>query len=307
MSGWNTIDSDAGVFTELVERLGVKDVQVDELYSIDAASLQALAPVHAVILLFKYGQVDRDYALRGAPLGGTYDENYLDNGIFFAQQTIQNACATQAVLNSLLNKREIDVGDELDNMRLFVAGFDAEMCGETISNSDTIRRVHNSFSAPKFIESDNVPPPDRDDKNDGLFHFVTYLNINNCIYELDGLKRFPIRHVELASPDDFYTQLPGVIEQRILLYAGEIRFSLLAITNNKLAHYQQAGDEFAVQQELAKRDTWTRENELRRHDFPKLTIELLRNISQSMSDQEWEALLAGAKAKTIQRYKASEK
>lgn len=306
MSGWNTIDSDAGVFTELVERLGVKDVQIDELYSIDSASLQALAPVHAVIFLFKYGRVDRDYAARDAPLDGAYDPDYAEKGIFFAKQTIQNACATQAVLNSLMNTSDVVLGDELGNLRQFVAGFDAEMCGDTLSNSELIRAVHNSFSAPKFIENDSVPPPDYDDKNDGLFHFITYLNIHNTIYELDGLKRYPIKHDPLGSPEEFYTKLPEVLQRRIAKYAGEIRFSLLAVTNSKLAYYQEIGDEHGIQQELAKRDTWKRENELRRHDFPKLTIELLRNISRSMSDEEWEKLLLQAKTKTMQRYQAKQ-
>lgn len=259
-----------------------------------------------MIFLFKYSKLDREYASKNVPLHGTYDEDYQLNNIFFANQTIQNACATQAVLNSLLNKTDdIDIGEELGNIKLFVGGFDPEMCGETLSNSEVIRAVHNSFSAPKFIDSDNAPPRDDDDKNDGLFHFITYLNINNTIYELDGLKRYPIRHDSLSSSEEFYDKLPIVLQQRIAKYSGEIRFSLLAITNDKLEYYQQIGDETSVQQELMKRETWKHENELRRHDFPKLTVALLKNISKGMSDEEWERLLMGAKAKTMERMKRS--
>lgn len=286
-----------------MEKLGVQDVQFDELYSIDSDSLRELAPVYAVIFLFKYGKLDREYAQKNEPIDGTYDPEYLEKGIFFANQTIQNACATQAVLNSLLNKSDsVEIGDELGNIKLFITGFDPELCGETLSNSEVIRTIHNSFSAPRFIDSSELPQPEVDDKDNGLFHFITYLNINNAIYELDGLKKYPIKHESLGSSDEFYDKLPSVLQRRIAKYSGEIRFSLLAITNNKLNQYQNLGDDQGLQQELVKRETWKKENSLRRHDFPRLTIELLKNISDGMNDEEWEKLVLLAKQKTMARY-----
>lgn len=286
-----------------MEKLGVQDVQFDELYSIDSDSLRELAPVYAVIFLFKYGKLDREYAQKNEPIDGTYDPEYLEKGIFFANQTIQNACATQAVLNSLLNKTDsVEIGEELGNIKLFITGFDPELCGETLSNSEVIRTIHNSFSAPRFIDSSELPQPEVDDKDNGLFHFITYLNINNAIYELDGLKKYPIKHESLGSSDEFYDKLPSVLQRRIAKYSGEIRFSLLAITNNKLNQYQNLGDDQGLQQELVKRETWKKENSLRRHDFPRLTIELLKNISDGMNDEEWEKLVLLAKQKTMARY-----
>lgn len=279
------------VFTELVERLGVKNVQVDELYSVDSESLRGVEPVHAVIFLFKYSAMDQTSARRRQPLSGTYDLEYLDKGIFFARQTIGNACATQAVLNALLNS-DVDVGAELGNLRAFSAGFDLEMCGHTIGNSDRIRSIHNSFSAPRFVEGDSDAGG-----SDDVFHFVAYVPLHGAIYEFDGLHLYPIRH----EGADFCAHLPDVLQRRIAMYGGEVRFSLLAVTNDKLAEAERSGDAERAEWERKKRETWRRDNAMRRHDFPKFIVALLRNVSKNLSNDEWAQLLDDARGRARSR------
>ncbi len=52
--GWHTIESDAGVFTHLVEQLGVSGVEFEELHAIDATSLASIGDIYGLIFLFKY-------------------------------------------------------------------------------------------------------------------------------------------------------------------------------------------------------------------------------------------------------------
>jgi ubiquitin carboxyl-terminal hydrolase L5 len=66
-------------------------------------------------------------------------------GVFFAKQTIQNACATQAILSILLNRPQLDLGPCLADFKSFSDLLDPEMRGEAIGNMEVVRTVHNSF------------------------------------------------------------------------------------------------------------------------------------------------------------------
>ncbi len=82
---------------------------------------------------------------------------------FSEPQVIQNACATQAILSVLLNSEleqakegegSWQLGPTLSSFREFCSSFDAGMKGLTLSNSDEIRAVHNSFSRQNLFEFD---------------------------------------------------------------------------------------------------------------------------------------------------------
>lgn len=292
------------MFNELAKKLGIQNVQFEDIYSIDKDSFESLSPLYGIIFLFKYGRVDRMHAEDGnRPIDGEYDKQYQDKGIFFANQTIQNACGTQAILNVLLNVPGLNVGDELSNFKSFVEGFDGEMSGSTISNSELIRAAHNSFSPPAlFVDEDkNQPPPDQDDKDDGLFHFIGYMNIHGRIYELDGLKSFPIVHETCNSQDEFFDKLPNVLGRRIAKYGNELRFTLLGITRDRLEYFKEIGDNHGIEQELSKREAWKKENESRRHDHLGLLVQLVKEIGKLKSDEEWNLLLDKAKKKGQER------
>ena len=55
MNNWCTIESDPGVFTEMIEKFGVEGVQVRDIYALDDLSyLKTLGEIYGFVFLFKY-------------------------------------------------------------------------------------------------------------------------------------------------------------------------------------------------------------------------------------------------------------
>ncbi|KAK3175788.1 hypothetical protein K4F52_009999 [Lecanicillium sp. MT-2017a] len=301
--GWNTIESDAGVFTSLIENLGVKDVQFEELLTLDPSELLALQPIYGVIFLFKY-PTDKPYATPDGPLDGRFDHDASEN-IFFAAQTIQNACATQALLSVLMNKTDdVDIGAQMRDFREFTMVLPAEFRGEALSNSDLIREVHNSFARSNpFVDETQRTGAETED----AFHFVAYTPINGTLYELDGLQPAPIAHGE-CTPDSFPAKVVEVLQRRVARYeTSEIRFNLLAMCRDLRVRAREFGDEELLEREQRKRRDWQFENALRRHNFVSFAGEVLKGVVQKKMQEGGDEGVSKWVDESMERRKAAEK
>jgi len=239
---WCTIESDPGVFTQLCEEVGVKGVQFDEIYDLEEGAFLRFDAkrIYGLVFLFKWQQE----ATSG---GATVDA--ADHGVFFAQQVIQNACATQAILSVLLNApADLDLGPHLKEFKEFTAAIDPEMKGYAISNSEPVRKAHNSFRQQSSFEI----VQDKDDTGDDAFHFVSYVCHEGKVYELDGLKKGPVLIGE-APPGDcaWAEKAREEVKRRIEAYAasssnagadssGELRFQLMAVVGNRIMEAEKS-------------------------------------------------------------------
>lgn len=79
--------------------------------------------MYGVIFLFKYISSPQR---QSEPQDGKYDRPAAEE-IFFAQQTIQNACGTQALLSVLLNLQDVDIGKDLQDFKEFASQLPPEV------------------------------------------------------------------------------------------------------------------------------------------------------------------------------------
>jgi len=226
---WCTIESDPGVFTELIQKIGVEGVQVEELYEMDQKSLDALRPVYGLIFLFKW-----DKSLETKDSRMVLDQADAP-GVFFAKQEITNACATQAIISILMNRPEVKLGKELTEFKDFSSSLPPDMRGYLIGNSPTIQKAHNSFRRPEpFVFSEKDAKGEED-----TFHFVGYVPVEGMLYELDGLKPGPILLGD-CTLENWLEKVRQPIQDRIKKYSEkEVRFNLLAIVKDRTVVYKE--------------------------------------------------------------------
>lgn len=106
---------------------------------------------------------------------------------------------------------DLKLGNTLTELRDFCQNFDANMKGLTLSNSEKIRTVHNSFARQTIFEFG--PSPNA--KSDDVFHFVSYVPIDGRLYELDGLKPGPIDLGTVPADMEWTDVVKPIIEKRI--------------------------------------------------------------------------------------------
>ncbi|KAL8963400.1 MAG: hypothetical protein Q9193_000334 [Seirophora villosa] len=200
-----------------------------------AADGSTRRPVYGLVFLFKWRDEDADKLETSCP-----------EGVWFANQTVNNACASVALLNIVNNVPDIDLGDHLRQFKLFTTDFTPALRGDAISNFDFVKSVHNSFArkmdmlnADLQLKSDassrRKSKAKNADEDDAGFHFIAFVPVQNTVWKLDGLERQP-QNLGSITSDDWITHVVPELELRMAQYEeGQIEFAILALVKEPLA------------------------------------------------------------------------
>lgn len=231
--GWLELESDPGLFTLLLEDFGVNGAQVEEVYDLQRP---IEGPVFGFIFLFRWIE-ERRARRKIVETTETFvrDEDAV-NSIFFAQQVVPNSCATHALLSILLNCSDFPLGETLTRLKTHTKGMSPELKGLAIGNTPELAASHNSHAIPQARRR----RLDKGGVSTGrftgeAFHFVSFVPINGHLFELDGLKPFPMDHGPWEENEDWTDKFRRVIADRLGISTGEqdIRFNLMALVPDR--------------------------------------------------------------------------
>ncbi|KAI7901852.1 uncharacterized protein BX663DRAFT_512622 [Cokeromyces recurvatus] len=230
---WALIPSDPAIFNDMIQQYGVKDINVEEICSLDFEEFKKEGKaVHGLMFISKYIEEELH------PYFDHVDSDVVD--VVFTAQVVTNVCATLALLAILFNSN-IEKGDILTNFLKFTEGFSPIDRGLCLGSSKEIREIHNAYAcnANQLAETALLDSYADTSSNSQLeyvdaenFHYISYIFKNGFLWELDGLKYYPVKLAE-CTEENWLTVLRPILEKKMnSSNHNDIQFSLLAITHD---------------------------------------------------------------------------
>lgn len=220
------LESNPDALNKYIKNLGVADgVQFYDVYGFDPELLCMVPqPCQAIILLFPITQAYEDYCIEEAleieKKGQVVSEN-----VFYMKQTIGNACGTIGVLHALANCRshfKISSGSAIEKFLENSSGLSPDDIGKSLETNENIQSCHSQCAHEGQSETISA------DTNVNL-HFVAFVHVDGCLYELDGRKKFPINHGQ-SSKETFLTDAVASCKKFMLRNPNDSNFSVIALS-----------------------------------------------------------------------------
>ncbi|KAJ5555514.1 hypothetical protein N7461_003984 [Penicillium sp. DV-2018c] len=235
-NGFCEIESEPALFNVMLREFGVKGVKIQEVVSLDEEMMAFLdKPVYGLIFLFRWRE-DKDGK----------QEATCPDGLWFANQTANNACASVALLNIVNNISGIDLGEHLRSFKEFTMSFTPALRGDAINNFEFVKRIHNSFARKMDILNSDLQlkteatakrrsskGSDEDD-SDATFHFIAFMPVMGQLWKFDGLERQPRTLAECSEDNWLELVKPNLLDRMAAYEEEQIEFTILGLVRDPL-------------------------------------------------------------------------
>ncbi|KIY02789.1 uncharacterized protein Z520_01254 [Fonsecaea multimorphosa CBS 102226] len=243
--GWAEIENDPVVFSTLLREWGVPNVQVNEVVPLDNVFEYPPQSIYGLIFLSRWAAPETENDLTEPP-----------TGVWFANQTLSNSCATVALMNIVNNHATINLGQPLNDFRASTMNMTPMERGLALDRFDHVRDVHNSFAteidkmdvdlrlkqdmatAEKRKKAAGAKRPrkkrkaeDELNEEESGLHFVAYVPAGGVVWRMDGLERLPRKLGTVDEGNGWIAMvLPELQAQLESATSNSLEYSLLSLT-----------------------------------------------------------------------------
>lgn len=228
---WLPLEADPELMSRYLHQLGADSAHAfafHDVYGVDAEMLGLVpSPVLAVLLLFPISPASEAFKREEdarITLKGDAAQVVSDN-LYYMKQTVGNACGTVGLTHAALNCR--DALKLTDNS--FFAKFLAQTRDMTADEraealgSETHAEIREEHEA---IASAGVT--DAAEAIDTNLHFISFVGIDGCLYELDGRKSGPVNHGP-TTPETLLQDAAKVIQLFMARDPDDVHFNIVAL------------------------------------------------------------------------------
>jgi ubiquitin carboxyl-terminal hydrolase L5 len=261
--GFCEIESEPAYFSTILREIGVQDITVREVFGMTPDLLDMLPqPIYGLILLFRYREFgNEDQAVDCPP------------DVWFANQLpAQNSCGTLAMINTIMNNPDVEIGEHLAQFKDFTKDLTPFQRGEAFASFDFVKKIHNSFAKKMdILENDKhlaykvnraqrlrdqpAKPQNKtttsrsrrhsadsaatDDSAESFeengHHFIAFVPIGTEVWKLDGLDAQPTS-VGSFNPNAGETWLSAASDiVGSLMAAGDDDYGVIALAQSPLS------------------------------------------------------------------------
>jgi len=230
---WFPLESNPNLLNKYILKLGFDTsfFKFYDVYSTEDWALEMIPqPVIAVVMLYPLTKVQEEYRVKENSSLEKQNEKYA-SGVWHVKQRIGNACGTIGVLHALANIPDstkvaaITSGSWLDQYySTCPAALPSVTKAEVLENDEDISKMHEAATSDEANQTSRGSLKDEIDT-----HFVSIVNVNGGIYELDGRKEGPISHGDVTSETTFLKEACDVVKKFMQRDPEESRFTILAL------------------------------------------------------------------------------